>query len=233
MKRLMLVAALAASSSACVANQGDAPIRFLQAAPLKTESGGCSVTTGGSQVPQGLLDISGRGTYLVGLVVETNTAQRDLSVGGKVLSGPGLNDITLNEVVLSYETSVRVQGLPEEESIPIYGVFRPGTASGSYAILPAFGSKALSALSAAVGEGQQLTVVSTIKAKGRLSSGLGVETNEIQFPVNIINSGYVPGASPACPSGLEYKPAQAIGACNQLGQDVGPICRPPSTTTTP
>lgn len=232
MKRLMLVAALAASSSACVANQGDSSIRFLQAAPLKTESGGCSVTTGGSQIPQGLLDISGGGTYLVGLVVETNIAQRDLSVGGKILSGPGLNDITLNEVVLTYETSVRVAGLPEEESIPIYGVFRPGTAAGSYAILPALGSKALTALSGFVTEAQPVTVVSTIKAKGRLSSGLGVETNEIQFPVNVITSGYTGGSSP-CPAGLEYKPAQAIGACNQLGQDVGPICRPPSTTTTP
>jgi hypothetical protein len=66
-----------------------------------------------------------------------------------------------------------------------------------------------------------------------LSSGLGVETNEIQFPVNIINSGYVPGNTPPCEPPLEYKPAQAIGACNQLGQDVGPICRPKSTTTTP
>ncbi|WP_257459862.1 hypothetical protein [Archangium lipolyticum] len=233
MKRLMLVAALAASSMACVANQGDASIRFLQAGPLKTETGGCSVTTGGVQLAQGLLDISGGESYLLGLVLETNTVQREITLGGDVISGPGLNDITLSEVVLSYETSPRVAGLPEEESVPIYAVFRPGTAgSSSFAILYALGPKALTALSSAVSEGQQATVLASIKARGRLSSGQSVESNEIQFPINIINSGFDPSTL-SCPAGLEFKAAQAVGACDQLGQDVGPICRPPAPATTP
>ena len=232
MKRLMLVAALAASSSACVANQGDASIRFLQAGALASADGRCSVATGGAQVPQGLLDISGKQSYLLGLVVETNSTQRDITVNGDLLSGPGLNDITLNEVVLSYEASPRVPGLPEEETFPIYGVFRPATSSGSYAVLYALGPKALTALEAAVGEGQQVTVFSTIKARGQFSSGMATESNEITFPINIINSGFDP-TTLACPGGLVFTPSQAVGPCGQLGQDVGDICRPPPPATTP
>ncbi|HEX8819224.1 MAG TPA: hypothetical protein VF794_04820 [Archangium sp.] len=216
MTRWMMIAALAASSVGCVANQGDAPVRFLDARTLKDEGGSCAL--GETQRPAGQLDVSGGQGYLVALRVETNTVAREIRVGTTTVAGGGLSDFTFRELILTYETSAGLV-LPEEERIPLYAVFRPGTsADGSYAVLPAFGPEALTALS---GVTAPVTVLSTIKVAGVFSGGQKMETNEITFPVTVINSGYVPGNNTCSRGGL---PLEKSWTCGQIGQDNGPIC---------
>ncbi len=214
MKRLMVVAALAASSVACVANQGDAPIRFLSAGALRDEGGSCSLADD-KYVSAGALDLSGGNSYLLGLRLETNNTPQQISVGGEVFSGGGLSDITLNEVILTYESQPSVP-LPREERIPIYTVFRPGTAEGSYMLVFTLGPEAIARLQGVGPEG--VTVLSTIKARGRMSSGQPVETNEITFPVFVFESGAGPGAC--------TPPQRVVSRCGYIGQD-GPVCRSP------
>ena len=224
MKQWMVLAALAASSTACVANQGDAPVRLLAARSLRSEGGACAV--GDRQLLAGSLDVSGGSSYLLGLSLEANLVQQNITIGGNQYSGPGLSDVTLSEVVVTYESQPRV-ALPREERIPVYALIRPGTSANSFLLLYGIGPKALTVLRDAVSSDQPVTVLSTIKAVGQMSSGHNVETNEITFPITVINSGYDPAGRKCSDTTLSVSPT-AMGACNQLGQDTGPICVPPT-----
>jgi hypothetical protein len=224
MKRLMMIAALAASSVGCVANQGDAPIRFLGTRELTSGSDSCSL--GDRQRTSGQLDISSGNSYLLGLSVETNTVEQETRVNGIPVSGSGLSDITLTEVILTYDSEPSLS-LPKEERLPYYAVFRPESSGDSFALFYVIGPKALEVLGDNVAEGDTVTVFATIKARGRMSGGQIVETNEITFPINVISSGFDP-ESGTCGDGV---PVTLPGPCGNYGQDMGRICRPASTTT--
>jgi hypothetical protein len=76
---------------------------------------------------------------------------------------------------------------------------------------------------------EPVTVLATLSASGILSSGQKVETNQITFPITVINSGYDP-ATDACLDAT-LVPARTGGTCGNVAQDNGAICRRPSTTT--
>jgi len=226
MKRWMMLAALAASSVGCVAAQGDAPVRLLDARALTTGTGGaCGIGT--TQLPAGVLDISAGNSYLLGLRVETNTGVPTTSIQGRVLGGGGMNDFVLQEVVLSYEATGIA--MPAEERIPIYGVFRPATPAeaGSYAILYALGPKAIEVLSESVGLDEEVTVMSTLKLVGRFSSGQTRQTNEVTYPITVIRSANEDGTCPA-----PKVPATSAWPCDNVGQD-GAVCRRPAASPQP
>jgi hypothetical protein len=199
MKRLMVMAMLAAVPLGCVANQGDASVRLMHALFLKSQEGegasegGCTADPA-SVISSGSYDVSGKQNYLLALSVETNTLEQPVVINGETFSGEGLSDITLNEVIYSYESQPSIT-LPadEEDRTPIYRVFRPGSdPGGSYMFVRAFGAKAVEALATAVpcSDTNRVTVLTTMKMRGRLSGGQVVETNEITFPVTVFNSGF-------------------------------------------
>ncbi|HZH76764.1 MAG TPA: hypothetical protein VEY88_12065 [Archangium sp.] len=223
MKRWMMIAALAASSVGCVANQGDAPVRLLDARRLTGTDGVCALGT--TQLAAGQLDISGGSSYLLGLRVETNTSSQELRLGSRLLSGGGLSDFIIQEIIVSYESQPSLP-LPTEERIPVYAVFRPNTAaeSGSFMVLYALGPKALEVLADSVSD-EPVTVLATIKAAGRFSGGQTAQTNEVIYPITIINSGFDPMTRTCLDPAL--RPVTTGGSCGQVGQDNGPICRVP------
>lgn len=232
MKRLMMLATLAASVTGCVANQGDAPVRFLGARALESQSGACGLAD--FQLAQGSLDVSGGGSYLLGVNVETNTGTRTIIINNEVFSGEGLSDVNLQEVVLTYQ-SQPVLALPEDR-IPFYAVFRPGTTGDeSFALMYAIGPNALKVLRdpAVLPVGAPpVTLLATVKAVGKFSGGMPVETNAITFPIIVRNSGYNPETN-TCPVAGQ-SPVGYAGPCGQVGQDTGAICRvPPPASTTP
>ncbi|MFY0529285.1 hypothetical protein ACN28I_41010 [Archangium gephyra] len=221
MKRLMAIAALALAPLGCVANQGDAPIRFLWARALVFEEGiGCTASDD-FVITEGTLDISGGQNYLLAMSVETNTFQQPITIGQEPMSGEGLGDITLNEYIYSYEFQPLLNSgavsltLPADEvdRLAAYAVFRPETdPEETYTFVRAFGPGALDALRNAITPGTAVTVLSTIKARGRLSGGQVVESNAFTFPVTVISSGFG-----GCADG-EF----ASGACGIAGLG-GPI----------
>ncbi len=225
MKRVMAIAALALAPLGCVANQGDAPVRFLSARALEFQEGqGCTASEE-FFINEGSLDISGGQSYLLALSVETNTFQQPITIGQEPFSGEGLGDITLNEIVYSYEFQPLLGSgtvsltLPadEEDRIAYYGVFRPETdPEESFTFVRGLGPQALAALRTAITPGTGVTVLSTIKGRGRLSGGQTVESNEFTFPITVYASG------------LTYCPVGQIpaGTCGIPGQDA-PGCITP------
>ncbi len=226
MKRLMMIAALAASSVGCVANQGDAPIRFLGTRELTTGSDSCSL--GDRQRTAGQLDISSGNSYLLGLSIETNTVQQETRVNGIPVAGQGLSDITLSEIILAYDSEPTLP-LPKEERLPYYAVFRPQSSGDSFAIFSILGPKALAVLQESVSSDAPVTVFATLKGRGRMSGGQVIETNEITFPINVGSSDYDPTSATCLDTTLV--PTTTQGPCGNYGQDMGPICRPKTTTT--
>ncbi|MFL5351125.1 hypothetical protein [Archangium sp.] len=209
MKRMMVIAALMSVPLGCVSNQGDSSVRFLNVRALKLESDECTATpdrfiTGGS------LDIALGSNYLMAPSVETNTAT---PANG---TGQGL-DVTINELVYSYEVSPAGIKLPADEvdRVPIYAVYRADTnPDESYLFMYAFGPKALKVLQEQVQPGgDPITVLTTIKGQGYLSSGQSVESNEFTFPVTVFASSSVP----TCATDESLS-----GTCGVVGQD-GPI----------
>lgn len=219
MKRLILSSVLAASSLACVSAQGDAPVHFLGTQKLDAT---CAAS-GTAQSLQGLLDISGgASSYVMGVNVESNVVNQQITIGASIFTNQGHADFTMTEEVITYSASEPVAGLPKEEHVPLYGVFRPSAGgTGTFMTLYALGTEAVTALKGTVTPGHAaVTVLATVKGVGKLSSGATVETNEITFPVIVINSGYTSSAK--CGSLTSH-----FGdpwPCGNVGQD-SPICQ--------
>jgi hypothetical protein len=226
MKRLMMIAALAASAVGCVANQGDAPIRFLGTRELTAGSDSCSL--GDRQQTSGQLDISAGNSYLLGMSIETNTVQQETRVNGVPVTGSGLSDITLSEIILNYDSEPSLP-LPKEERLPYYAVFRPQSSGDSFALFYILGPKALTVLQDSVSSDEPVTVFVTVKGRGRMSGGQVVETNEITFPVVVGSSDFDPSTGTCLDASLA--PVTIEGPCGNYGQDMGNICRPKPTTT--
>ncbi|QRK03997.1 hypothetical protein JQX13_27335 [Archangium violaceum] len=214
MKRLMVVAVLAMAPVGCVANQGDAPVRFLNTRALEANDG-CTAAAD-RFITRGSLDLAGYGNYLIAPSVETNTVNQPIVIDGKTVTNTGLGDIILTELVYSYQASRPGVRLPadEEDRVPIYAVFRPETdPDESYLFMYTFGAKALAALQEQVQAGDEsVTVLSTIYAEGYTSSGQKVKSNKFTFPVTVFAT-----TLPACADDEVYS-----GTCGIPGMD-GPI----------
>ena len=221
MKRLLAIGALLLAPTGCVSNQGDSLIRFLGARGINSTAGACAPEAN-SQISAGLVDISARTGYLIAPSVETNIFQQDVSVGQTPVSGSGLNDVTLQELVYSYELAgTAPAGLTlKEEVVPVYAVFRPQTdPDESYMFLSSLGPLAVEALykyyvsdDPGARPKPETIVLSKIKARGYVSSGGKVESNIFVFPTTVRD--YV---FKGCPADSEF-----IFKCGRLGQD-GPI----------
>jgi hypothetical protein len=236
MKRLLTIAALCAPLS-CVANQGAAFVRFLNARGFTPASPTCS-TQADLFKPSGALDVAGDDNYLMAVSIETNTAAQPITINQIPFQGSGLSDVTLYEIVYSYDFSDPDAGisLPKEESAPIYAVFRPNAApTDNYVLMNGIGPQALTALQTYYRSHQRKTdpasptrtvpnegiLISHIKAKAYLSGSEETETNIFRFPITISASSYDPNTATGCSA-----PGAVLVSnsnCGYLGQD-GPIC---------
>lgn len=224
MKRLLAIAALLVAPLGCVANQGAAFVRFLNARDYAVGSTTCDTVTD-RYIPAGALDVSGPYNYLLSMSIETNTQVQPITINQVGYQGNGLSDITLYEVVYSYEFSDSSAGisLPKEETVPIYVVFRPqADPTSNYVGLYGIGPQALAALQTyyRANPGKSATLITHIKAKAYLSGSEETETNIFRFPITIFSSGFVSGPGGGCPTGTM---SGGGSRCGLLGQDQ-PIC---------
>lgn len=239
MKRLLAIAALLVAPLGCVANQGASFVRFLNARSFVAGTTDCS-TAADKYIVEGALDVSGSDNYLLAMSIESNTEVQPITINQVNYQGSGLNDITLYEVVYSYDFSDASAGitLPKEETAPIYVVFRPqATPDSSYVGIPAIGPQALAALQAYYRVNQMKTdpssptrkvfnsgvLISHIKAKAYLSGSQETETNIFRFPITVFASSYVPSPDGTIKCSAPGAVAVVNGRCGLMGQD-GPIC---------
>ncbi|WNG29641.1 hypothetical protein F0U62_40805 [Cystobacter fuscus] len=208
MKRLTMVAALALAQSGCVTSQEDSPLLFGNVLALE----GCDPDTS-KFISQGSLDVAGGGNYVMAVQARNIIPTSRVIIIGDTPTNVGGSSVTLTEIIYRYESSPEL-GLPEEDRVATYAVVPAGSGDNSYVPVSAFGPLALEKLRAVAPASPGVSVISHIKARGRVGSTSNVETNEFSFPVRVFAS--------VCSS-----PATA-GVCSP-GQDVPTACPAPTT----
>jgi hypothetical protein len=194
MKRLLLIAALAASAVSCV--EGNRAVQILEA-HATTES--CEPA---EIVINGTLNYDVTNRYLANFTLFTPIDQD--------IDDPNRIDFFGNELVLNYVATTPPVTFVEEV-IPVHLVV--GTTGGDNSVtLDLIGDKARAKLEAAVPAFPDvMTLLVSFKIRGELSSGNAVETNEVTFPISITRAG-----SP-CPAGEVL--VEKEGACFNPGQN--------------
>lgn len=178
MKRLWCIAVIAAGMTACV--EGNNPVQLIDAVPRDPSS--CDRAQ--FALSRGKLNFNGGGAYKT-----TFTLFSPLS-SSETDSTASPAGFYAEEVILSYETRNPKITLAEE-SLPIYFVVPAGANGDDFWIeLDLIGSGARKTLATAVPTAPDaMTLLSTVKIKGKLPSGKTVETNEVTYPIEISRQG--------------------------------------------
>lgn len=198
MKRLWFIAIFAATATACV--EGNNPVQLIQAFPLNE-----SCEKGASPLIRGKLNFNASTSYEIGFTLFSPLASEtsDTSPAG----------FYAEEVVLSYEARNPKVSL-SDESEPIFAVVEAGAQPDSaFLRVNLIGTEARKKLDSAVPSAPlSMTLLTTVKLKGKLASGKSVETNEVTFPIDI-------SRGTACPAGFEPTTPPADAQCKFAGQD--------------
>ncbi|MFL5349444.1 MAG: hypothetical protein ACJ8AT_31985 [Hyalangium sp.] len=192
MKRLLFIATLAASASACV--NGNNPVQLLDARPVDSKT--CERSE--KAILRGSLNYNVNTHYITTFSVFSPLTENTTSGSGTGFYG--------EEVDLSY-TAKKVTTTFTDESLPILYVVPAGAQPGdSFFTVDLIGDEARKKLEAVVpSEPDSMTLLVTIKLKGKLASGKAAETNEVTFPIEITrgascppNQTPMPGAEDKC-----------------------------------
>jgi hypothetical protein len=200
MKRLWVIAILAFGASACV--EANRPVQLLSAVPRSLDCQGVEEVA----LTRGSLNFNAGKSYRIGFQLFS-----PLTVDDEAQSPAGFY---AEEIVLNYE-SVGPKISFTEESLPIYFVVPAGAAPGeSWLELDLIGTEARKKLETAVPTyPDEMTLFVTLKVKGTLPSGKGVETNEVTYPISISRAGKCPDCQVATYADREEAP------CGYPGQD--------------
>jgi hypothetical protein len=153
----------------------------------------------------GLLDIAGAGTFVISLHVES-LAAADPSHS---------HDFVEQGVAVKYtETALGGAKIDlQQETIGMFGVLAGGGTQDIAAQL--IGPLAQQQLTSAVGVGEQITLTAHVQLKGHLEgSGSTIQTDPIDFPITVTNSGTL------CPAGVA-----PTGPCGSGGGQDGSAIR--------
>jgi hypothetical protein len=197
MKRLWFIAILAASTSACV--EGNNAVQLLSAITVDPESCGA----GDVALYSGRLNFNAGQSYRIYFELFSPVARED-----EATQTPAA--FYAEEIVYNYDSKTPKVTFTEE-TLPIYAVVEAGAQPGDNRImLNLIGTEARKKLDAAVPASPDfMTLFATVKLRGKLPSGNGVETNEVTYPINITRAR-------ACAAGTE--PA-STSPCGFAGQD--------------
>lgn len=201
MKIIVPVLALALCAACSPSNLS---VRILGASPLDDSCEG----GGDVNLIRGFLNVALTGAYFAQFGTQSSMAT---TTTGDDLGGSGGNDFIGERITLKYASSPATT-FPTVEPTPIYFIIPAGTSDGFIRmnLLP---SKIAQDLIGKVPAGNELTVFTTFSIEGHLFSGQGMKTNEVTFPIDVVN---VPVPA-ACPSGAP--PTAIAGPCGNTGQD--------------
>lgn len=169
MKRLWFIAILAASASACV--EGNNPVQLLSAVPFEPES--CDRAD--QAVLRGRLNYSVNSSYITTFSIFSPVTNEDVAAA-----------FICEEIVYNYESQNPSIDFTEE-SLAIHCAVPPNaTPEDSYIGLDLIGTEARKKLEGAVPAAPDtMTLLATVKIRGRSTTGRALETNEVTFPIEI------------------------------------------------
>lgn len=178
MKRLWFIAVIAAGMTACV--EGNNPVQLLNAVPRAADT--CDRAE--IALTRGRLNFNGGSSYLITFSLFSPLTADE----GDATTSPA--GFYAEEVVLSYETRNPNISL-DEESRPIYFVVPAGAdPNESWIEVNLIGTEARKKLATAVPTyPDAMTLLTTVKLKGKLPSGKSVETNEVTYPIELSRQG--------------------------------------------
>jgi len=206
MKKILFTLLLLAGA-ACTPQESSA-VRFTYAHPLDSEC----VPVQSHYISAGLLNVAMMLTpsYPLGFGIESYLGGNFTDVEGEILAGSERNDFYVNLLHRRY-VSVPPLPLPSEPASALHTIIRPGDTDGTFALdmISAAIAPALQALAA----GDSVTLTATIQLEGRLASGQGMRTNEVNFPIRVVRT--PPPAT--CADGAP--PTLVEGPCGNVGQD--------------
>lgn len=204
MKRLWFIAILAACASACV--EGNNAVQLLSATPQGAES--CTPV----EIPL----TSGRLNYDASDEYNITFGLFSPITGDETGATSSPAAFFAQEIVYTYTS--RNPTIPFiQESLPIYFVVPPSAQPGdTWLPVNLIGTEARKKLDGAVPSApDSMTLLATIKIKGKLPSGREVETNEVTFPIDISRAGGCASGEPTVVSAT----GEPVGECAYAGQD--------------
>jgi hypothetical protein len=174
MKRLWFIVVIAVGMTACV--EGNNPVQLLSARPRDAAT--CDPDE--VALTRGTLNFNGGGRYRITFSLFSPIAL----TSGDTTSTPA--GFYADEILLSYETRNPKISL-DPESLPVYFVVPAGAdPEESWLEVDLIGTEARKKLATAVPTyPDAMTLLSTVKVKGKLPSGKTVETNEVTYPIEI------------------------------------------------
>lgn len=201
MKPLWFIAILAASATACV--EGNNPVQLINAIPQDPDS--CE--RGDIALGSGQLNFDAGQAYVM-----TFGLFSPITVDERPDASPAA--FYAEEVVYNYEVKGPVKIPFTEESRPIYLVVPVGAdPDTNWLALNLIGSEARKRLEGSVPTApDSLTLLATVKLRGKLPSGKKVETNTVTFPIEVTRAA-------RCASGTVPAPATGLPPCANPGQD--------------
>jgi hypothetical protein len=204
MKRLLFIAALAAFAPACV--EGINPVQLVRARQADKSCG--KPADGVGDRLAGFLDYSLSNQYIIALGLFSPLDPDAQSTTGTGFVG--------DEIIYNYE-SQGVKATFKEETRSVYFAVSAGAdPQDSFVILNLIGTEAVTKLDSLVPTApDSMTLLATVKIKGKLASGKSTETNELTYPITLTREG--------CPEGKTPTPNPDADICNPA-QDGGYLC---------
>ncbi len=154
----------------------------------------CTVDTDKFAVFSGSLDLASGTRYVLGFELRSTVTNTPINVGADDIPVTGTGDdnaIYLTEVELKYYDAENDSELGDfSDTYPAYFVV-PTAADddGNILIFDLIGPEGLAGLNALVTGPDPRLIHVRLKVKGKTTSGGGVDSNEIAYPITLFNSG--------------------------------------------
>lgn len=220
-KKLMLVAATAAiaASYACVGNNGDSPVQVLGTFATNRA---CEIKT---DVQQGtaFYDLSGarqigsRGAefadVFINVQLKSEFSPASTTANGQTLSDSSRNGVYVDQIQLSYRSTPNITF--ENEVSAMHAYIAPGGTLN--ALTDVLGTKAAQKLLDNVNaQSPAHEVIAIVKFRGYTagSTGATFTTNDIEFPITVVDQGVVCQFGPAADGPCGALTGQGGTACN-------------------
>lgn len=188
MKQLFLVAALAVGAAGCADDLR--PIQLRDAKPLDVECSEADVGLYAGSLDLAALDNGAPPqsiSFLMSFTVASQMEAVGVQVGNGSVADAARNNFIVEEIEYSF-TSTPPRAFAAER-VPAFAVI-PAATSSSRMNINLIPPRALETVMALVDEtGAPVTLLSTIRLKGRLASGVQTESDTATFPITVYNSG--------------------------------------------
>lgn len=185
------------------------PVLIGNVRPLDLASGCFAITDNDVYLPTGRLDVAGGGQYfaIAELISQLGGVAGPGSETGSTEISSDANSVILDTIDLDYSSTPDLS--LQDQTLPYYGVFSPGSRDNQVAI-PFVPGAIAEQLQTALVSGDRVTLLVGAQFSGRTRSGTPVTTNRIEFPIELYHSGTT------CTDYAQNSPCGGVGGMESI-----------------